>query len=104
METDELSSVTAQEMRNQLSDLLNRASYLKEATLVTRQGKTVAVLISVEDWEEYLQMKTTAEKREAENAGHTAERGRMVAAQTMEENDTIADSLGTSFIRRTKIP
>lgn len=75
METDKLNSVTAQEMRTQLSDLLNRASYLKEATLVTRQGKSVAVLVSAEDWEEYLRLKTAAEKREAENAGHKAERG-----------------------------
>jgi prevent-host-death family protein len=45
METDKTNSVTAQEMRNQLSDLLNRAAYLREPTLVTRQGKAVAVLV-----------------------------------------------------------
>ncbi len=75
METEKLNSVTAQEMRTQLSDLLNRAAYLKEATLVTRQGKAVAVLVSAEDWEEYLQMKTTNEKREAEAVGQTVESG-----------------------------
>jgi len=47
METDKLTSVTAQEMRNQLSDLLNRAAYLKEATLITRQGKAVAVPVVI---------------------------------------------------------
>lgn len=62
METDKMSSVTAQEMRNQLSDLLNRAAYLKEPTLVTRQGKAVAVLVSVDDWEEYIRLKKASEE------------------------------------------
>lgn len=62
-------------MRNQLSDLLTRAAYLKEATLITRQGKAVAVLVSVEDWEEYLLMKTADQRREAESAGQAAESG-----------------------------
>lgn len=75
METDKLTSVTAQEMRNQLSDLLNRAAYLKEATLVTRQGKAVAVLVSAEDWEDYLRLKKENEKREAEAAAQEVENG-----------------------------
>jgi len=75
METGKLPNVTAQEMRTQLSDLLNRAAYLKETTLITRQGKAVAVLVSVEDWEEYLQMKNARETREAEAAGQRAEGG-----------------------------
>ena len=75
METDKITSVTAQEMRTQLSDLLNRAAYLREPTMITRQGKAVAVLVSVGDWEEYLQMKTANEKREAEAAGQAAESG-----------------------------
>ncbi len=75
METDKLNGVTAQEMRTQLSDLLNRASYLKEATLVTRQGKAVAVLVSAEDWEEYLRLKAADQKRQAEAAGSRAESG-----------------------------
>ncbi len=75
METDKLTSVTAQEMRNQLSDLLNRAAYLREPTLVTRQGKAVAVLVSAEDWEDYLRLKKENNMREAEAAGQTAESG-----------------------------
>ena len=75
METDKLNSVTVQEMRGQLSDLLNRASYLKEATLVTRQGKAVAVLVSAKDWEDYLQMKAVSKTSEAGAVGQTAESG-----------------------------
>lgn len=75
METDKLTSVTAQEMRNQLSDLLNRAAYLREPTMITRQGKAVAVLVSVEDWEQYLQMKTADARREAGAAGQADDSG-----------------------------
>lgn len=59
METGKLNSVTAQEMRGQLSDLLNRAAYAGESTLVTRQGKAVAVLVPVDDWERYLELKNS---------------------------------------------
>lgn len=75
METDKLTSVTAQEMRTQLSDLLNRTAYLKEATLVTRQGKAVAVLVSAEDWEDYLRLKKEVKMREARAADQTGENG-----------------------------
>lgn len=75
METDKLNSVTVQQMRTQLSDLLNRASYLEGATLVTRQGKAVAVLVSAEDWEEYLHLKKEGGRREAEAADQKGENG-----------------------------
>lgn len=75
METDKFPNVTAQEIRTQLSDLLNRAAYLHEPTLVTRQGKEVAVLVSTEDWEEYLQMKAVSKTSEAGAVGQTAESG-----------------------------
>lgn len=35
METNEIARVTIQEMRNQLSDLINRVAYLKEPSLAT---------------------------------------------------------------------
>ncbi len=57
METDKLNRVTAQEMREQLSDLLNRAAYTNETTLITRQGKEVAVLVSVKDWAELVKLR-----------------------------------------------
>ncbi|MPR37254.1 type II toxin-antitoxin system Phd/YefM family antitoxin [Salmonirosea aquatica] len=75
MDTDGINSVTAQEMRNQLSDLLNRASYLKEPTLVTRQNKAVAVLISVEDWEQYTRLKKASEIPDAGSADHAGGEG-----------------------------
>ncbi len=75
MAIDKLTSVTAQEMRTQLSDLLNRAAYLKEATLVTRQGKAVAVLVSAEDWEDYLRLKKEGDTRAAGAAVQTADSG-----------------------------
>lgn len=75
METDKMNSVTAQEMRGQLSDLLNRAAYAREGTLVTRQGKAVAVLVPVGDWEHYLELKTADRKHQADAADPTAREG-----------------------------
>ena len=70
-----MNSVTAQEMRGQLSDLLNRAAYAREGTLVTRQGKAVAVLVPVGDWEEYLRFKAAMESRDAGTADPKEEGG-----------------------------
>jgi hypothetical protein len=36
MEPDEINSVTSQQMREELSDILNRAAYQNESTLITR--------------------------------------------------------------------
>ena len=70
-----MNSVTAQEMRGQLSDLLNRAAYAREGTLVTRQGKAVAVLVPVGDWEDYLRLKAALETHDAGTAGPKEEGG-----------------------------
>ena len=75
MKNDGINSVTAQQMREELSDLLNRAAYLREPTLVTRQGKAVAVLVSVGDWEQYLHLKAAAKTRQADAVGQMAESG-----------------------------
>lgn len=48
-------------------------AYLREPTLITRQGKAVAVLVSVEDWEDYLRLKKELRTREAEAVGFTGQ-------------------------------
>ncbi|MPR36693.1 type II toxin-antitoxin system prevent-host-death family antitoxin [Salmonirosea aquatica] len=53
-------------MREQLPDLLNRAAYLHEPTLVTRQGKAVAVLVAVRDWGQHLRMEASSPTCETE--------------------------------------
>jgi prevent-host-death family protein len=73
MENNEINSVTAQQMREQLSDLLNRAAYLHEPTRVTRQGKTVAVLVSVRDWEQYLELTAAIREKETGDKGQAGE-------------------------------
>ena len=62
METDGINTVTAQQLHDRLSDLLNRAAYLHEPTMVTRQGKAVAVLVSVGEWEEYSRLKNDSKE------------------------------------------
>jgi len=44
-----MATVSAEEARNQLADILNKAAYGHERTVVTRRGKRIAAIISVED-------------------------------------------------------
>lgn len=46
-----MTSVTAEQARANLSDILNRAAYRNEPTILTRHGKGVAVVISIGDFE-----------------------------------------------------
>lgn len=43
-------TVTANEARLQFSDLINRAIYTKQPTIITRQRKPAVVLVNYEDW------------------------------------------------------
>jgi prevent-host-death family protein len=44
-----MTTVTTKEARDQLSELVNRAAYGKERIVLTRRGKGVAALVSLED-------------------------------------------------------
>ena len=44
-----MTSVTTVQMRKEISDILGRVAFRKERVAVTRNGKTVAVVIPVED-------------------------------------------------------
>ena len=57
MEVNELYKVSAQEARVQLSDLINKAVYGRQPSLITRQGKPAAVLISFEQWQVFQQIR-----------------------------------------------
>lgn len=46
-----MTTVSAEEARNQLAEILNRAAYGRERTVVTRRGKRIAAIVSVEDLE-----------------------------------------------------
>lgn len=59
MEISELYKVSAQEARVQLSDLINKAIYGRQPSLITRQGKPAAVLISFEQWQVFQQAQKT---------------------------------------------
>lgn len=48
---DGLETVTTGEARQQLADLINRAAFGGERVILTRRGKRVAALISIEDLE-----------------------------------------------------
>ena len=44
-----MTTVTTKEARDQLSELVSRAAYGKERIVLTRRGKGVAALVSLED-------------------------------------------------------
>jgi prevent-host-death family protein len=46
-----MTTITAEEARGKLSDILNRAAYRNEPTILTRHGKGVAAVISLSDFE-----------------------------------------------------
>ena len=46
-----MTTVSAEEARIKLSDILNRAAYRNEPTVLTRHGKGIAAVISMEDFE-----------------------------------------------------
>lgn len=46
-----MTTISAEKARSKLSDILNRAAYVNEPTILTRHGKSVAVVISVSDFE-----------------------------------------------------
>ena len=43
--------VTAEQARNQFGDIISKAAYGRERTIVTRRGKRFAAIISIEDLE-----------------------------------------------------
>ena len=46
-----MTSVTSEDVRDNLGELINRVKYRRERMKVTRRGKPVAALIPVEDLE-----------------------------------------------------
>ena len=49
MTPEEEQAVSATEARSELSDLISRAQYSEERTILTRHDKLVAALVSMED-------------------------------------------------------
>jgi prevent-host-death family protein len=56
--------LTSREARQQFADVLGRARYTKEPTIVTNNGQQVAAVISIEDFK--LLQAFTQEKRRAD--------------------------------------
>ena len=46
-----MTTVSAEEARNQFAEILNKVAYGHERTIVTRRGKRVAAIVSIEDFE-----------------------------------------------------
>lgn len=51
-----MSIYTAQDARKNLSDIISKAAFANEATVITRSGKNVAAVISYNDYERFCQL------------------------------------------------
>ena len=51
-----MSTYTAQDARKNLSEIISKAAFANEATVITRSGKNVAAVISYEDYERFCQL------------------------------------------------
>ncbi|GAB3642432.1 type II toxin-antitoxin system Phd/YefM family antitoxin [Spirosoma arcticum] len=51
-----MSTCTAQDARKNLSDIISKAAFANEATVITRSGKNVAAVISYDDYERFCQL------------------------------------------------
>ncbi|MBO0947278.1 type II toxin-antitoxin system Phd/YefM family antitoxin [Fibrella forsythiae] len=50
------SVITTQDARKNFSDIISKAAFGKEATVISRSGKNVVAVISFEDYEFYQQL------------------------------------------------
>lgn len=51
-----MSICTAQDARKNLSEIISKAAFANEATVITRSGKNVAAIISYDDYERFCQL------------------------------------------------
>lgn len=51
-----MSTYTAQDARKNLSEIISKAAFANEVTVITRSGKNVAAVISYEDYERFCQL------------------------------------------------
>jgi len=51
-----MSVSTAQDARKNLSEIISKAAFANEATVITRSGKNVAAVISYDDYERFCQL------------------------------------------------
>jgi prevent-host-death family protein len=70
--------MSAKDARDQFSDVLNRVYYQREPIVVERQGKPMAVVVSLADFERYQQLAKerffqAVDQVQARTAGHDPE-------------------------------
>jgi prevent-host-death family protein len=63
-----MNEVSIAEVRDNLADALNRVAYAGERIVLTRRGKGVAVLVSMEDFDQLRQMEDKADLLAARKA------------------------------------
>ena len=82
MTTSIMSAIDAKE---QLADLINRVSHNKDRIVLTRRGKDVAVLISMEDLTTLL---AAQDKQDLQDATNALTEARQLGIKTLEQLKT----------------
>lgn len=61
-------NISTAQAKNQFADVVNRAAFGKERVVLTRRGKPVAAVVSVEDLERLEQLEDQADLEQARKA------------------------------------
>lgn len=74
--------VSTIEAKEQFADLINRVSHSKERIILTRRGKEIAALISMEDFK---LLQDNQDKQELREASESLKEARQVGTTTIEQ-------------------
>jgi len=82
--------MSAKDVRDQFSDVLNRVYYQREPIVVVRQGKPMAVVVSLADFERYQQLAKerffqTVDQVQARTGGHDPEEALREVSEAIDE-------------------
>jgi len=74
-----MTDVTTAEARKNLADLLNRVAYTKERVVVTRRGREIAAIVSMDELNLLDSLRTLLRDREVQQALEELDSGASVA-------------------------
>jgi prevent-host-death family protein len=101
MTPEEEQAVSATEARSELSDLISRAQYSEERTILTRHDKPVAALVSMEDLRA---LRKLEDATDAARGLPPAKETQSAARAPVHIVIAVPDGRGNSEVRGKKVP
>ena len=77
--------MTTAEARKNLADVLNRVAYTRERVVVTRHGREIAAIVSMEDLSLIERLKTLLDQKEVADALDELDAGESVSWRALRE-------------------